>query len=158
MPKSGGSEGVKICVTFVLTPCQNRETLGRRRARGTFGGFSGPPSRGQTGESREHRRGADGQSDEVARDRSRGDHAPGVRPEVALGISSSIARREFGFSNSPMRCRTTRFVVRMSTSRSRSRNPTCESHKRREVRLGIIKAKSGIPKATSGHRPPTTGL
>ena len=79
MPKSGGSEGVKIRVTFLLTPCQNRDTLGRRKARGTFRVFSGPPSRGPPGGSREHSRGADGQSDEVARDRSKGDRASGVQ-------------------------------------------------------------------------------
>ena len=157
MPKSGGSEGAKIPYGFLLIPCQNRETLGRRRARGHLGCFwarpagTRPEGRASTAEQPTGRA-------TKSRDRSRGDHAPGVRPEVARGIASSITRREFGFSNSPMRCRTTRFVVRMSTSRSRSRNPTCESHKRREVRLGIIKVKLGIPKATSGHRPPTTDL
>ena len=80
------------------------------------------------------------------------------RPEVALGIASSIARREFGFSNRPRRRRTTNFVLERSLSRLPFRNPTFQSHKRAEIRLGILQVDFGISKATSGHRPRTTYL
>ena len=55
---SGGLEGVENVSFSCYIPCHNMSISGRRRPRGPFGWFSGPPSQGPTEGSREPRRGA----------------------------------------------------------------------------------------------------
>ena len=97
------------------------EHFGPPEAPGPFGGFSGPPSQGPTDGSREPRRGADRQSDAVARDPSKGDGASSVRRspgDSQLRTPDAIQDRLVG----------RRGVARRSSSSRR---------RRQESRLGI---------------------
>ena len=102
------------------------EHFGPPEAPGPFGGFSGPPNQDPTDGSREPHRGADRQSDAVARDPSKGDDSSSVRRSPG-DSQLRTPDEDSGSSSRPARRRTTKLFFKTSPARESRSGIRCSN-------------------------------